>query len=125
MVHPATYIDTAFKVAGGDTTYRNVGRRFSAARRVLPSLWLALPTDRDEINYAFIYMRNPTIADVGQKIQDFYTMYVALSTSDTDNGALGGAVYPEGAVAAEDLSNDNFHMYDDSPLCVVAIQFGS
>lgn len=125
MNHPAKYIDECFRFVGrGDTTIDNIAERFQPGTKKLPSLWLALPTDRVEENFAFIFMPSPTAAQIGEKIQTFYKMYLDLQPSWTDNGPMQGLVYPEGAKPADQLFPDLYN-YEGGRKYIVLIQFGS
>lgn len=131
-VHPATYVDRALKLVSENNaiTIRNIEENFSSGTIPLPSLWLALPTDRYEDNHAFIYMPSPTLADIGEKIQSFYTMYINLSPGYTDNGPMGGLIYLEGADDASSTYTDliDYESTDDMVVRsknIVRISFGS
>lgn len=123
MPHPAKEINKCIKEQGLDLTIRDIGARFASKnRKQLKSLWLGLPTERGEDNYAFIYMSKPTIAEVGAKIQQFYQVYIGLSPDFTDNGAMGGLVYPESAVEGDDMVD--LYQYEGDEATVL-ISFGS
>lgn len=126
MNHPADYINKALKLVRSDSevTIENIAEKLSSGTRQLPcSLWLALPADRYDENYAFIYLKRPALADIGQKIQSFYKMYVDLSDSATENGPLGGLIYIEGARDGYERFPDLTMVHTDA--YVVQFDFGS
>lgn len=123
MPHPAKEINKCIRDQGGDLTIRNIADRLASKnRKQLSSLWLGIPTERGEDNYAYIYMKSPTVAEIAAKIQQFYQMYIDLSPEFTDNGAMGGLIYPEGAVQGDDLAD--LYQYDGDEKTVI-ITFGS
>lgn len=125
MVHPATEINKCIAGEGTDLTIRNIASRLATkCRKQFESLWLALPTSRNEEMYAFIYLQNPTMANIASKIQEFYQLYIGLSADITDNGPMSSLIYPEGATNGDDMDL-GLYGYESEKDPVVVITFGS